>query len=101
MRLLDLVELREAARESILKALPLCDVERDRDWMVDLLGALAKEGDERAWDAVRDLAVSGNEEAQDALAQTGNAGLAWVADNVLPTLAEDDRYRVGFWLPDQ
>ena len=101
MRLLDLAALRDAARDGILQALPATDEGWDRDWTVNLLEALATDGDALAYDALRSLASTGYERAQDGLACTGEVGLQWVAEHVLPSLPDDEMYRIGFWLPDE
>ncbi len=101
MRLINLANLRNGALDAILEALPKSEESRDRDWMVDLLEEFARGGEERAWEALRDLAVSGDKRAQDDLATVDEAGLEWVEANVLPTLTEDDQWRVGMWLPDE
>ena len=101
IRLLKIARLETEARGAILRALPTSEEGRDRDWTIDLLEVLAKEGDETAWSTLRDLAAGGNERAEDNLATTDDAGLTWVTEYVLPRLPDDERYRIGFWLPDE
>lgn len=101
MGLLRLAKLQERARETILAAFPDAEEGCDRDWMIDLLEALATEGDPQAWDALRDIAASGDTRAQDNLATTDEAGLQWVVDHVLPSLGEDEGWRIGMWLPNE
>lgn len=100
MRLIEVAHLQDRVREAILVARPKSEEEWDRDWMVDLLEEFALRGDKQAWLALRDIAAGGDERAQDSLAETDEAGLEWVAEHVLPNLPVDERYRIGFWLPD-
>jgi hypothetical protein len=99
MRLLGLARLKEQARETILKALPGSEDGWDRDWMIDMLGALTAGSDPVARQALTDLAQQRDRRAQDLLAETDEEGLQWVEQNVLPNLSPGDRWRIGMWLP--
>jgi len=101
MRLIDLAGLQERALDAILEALPRSEAGWDRDWMVDLLEEFARRGDAKAWETLRSLAESGYKRAQNNLATANEAGLEWVVANILPNMSEDERCRIGYWLPDE
>ncbi len=67
--------------------------------MIDLLGALASEGDARAWERLLDLAATGDERAQGDLAETGQSGLEWLEAHVVLSFSEEGRWRIFDWLP--
>ncbi len=100
VRLIDLADLRTEALERALAFLPTADPGWDRDWAIDLLGEFAKT-DTRAWGTLADLCAESEERAYSNLAESGEQGLAWIADQVVPNLPEDERWRIGMWLPDE
>lgn len=93
--------MAERVLMSVLDALPTSEDDWDRDQMIDLLGEYLAVDEERAWNALIRLAKEGNERAGNALAASGERGLMWAAEHVVPGFSEEDRWRVGMWLPDE
>ena len=90
--------LERTVADAILHALPDTPAGRDRDGMVDLLGLFARIGDARAFEALLPLASTGDHRAQDGLAASGDPGLEWCVEHILPRYAPEDQGFVWKWL---
>ncbi|RYG32954.1 hypothetical protein EON81_19430 [bacterium] len=101
MRLAEAARLQERLLVAVLAALPVSENDRDTEQMIALLGEFAAQGEVRAWDVLEPRALAGHQGAQDALASSGERGLEWAAEHVVPSMSEDEKYRIGYWLPSE